>query len=105
MLALLVAAGERELGTAGLFVPVALIAGAILLTRPVLTLVLVVGLTIFCEGPGFGLFSFTSNLYTQVYKGLSLLDLLVGLVVVSAFLDVLRNGRALWMPRALAIRW
>jgi len=103
MLALLAVAGERELGTAGLFVPVALIAGAILITRPVLTLVLVVGLTIFCEGPGFGLFSFTSNLYAQVYKGLSVLDLLVGLVVVSAFLDVLRSGRPLWIPRALAI--
>lgn len=103
MLALVAAAGAHELGTVGLFAPVALIAAAILVTRPVLTLVLVVGLTIFCEGPGFGLFSFTSNLYVQFYKGISVLDPLVGLVVVSAFLDVLRRGRPLWIPRALAL--
>jgi hypothetical protein len=103
MLALLAAAGAHELGTIGLFLPVAVIAAAILLTRPVLTLVLVVGLTIFCEGPDFGLFTFTSTLYAQVYRGLSVLDLLVALVVVSAFLDVLRSGRPLWIPRVLAL--
>jgi O-antigen ligase len=103
MLALLAAAGAHELGTIGLFLPVAVIAAAILLTRPVLTLVLVVGLTIFCEGPGFGVFTFTSTLYAQVYRGLSVLDLLVALVVVSAFLEVLRSGRPLWIPRVLAL--
>jgi O-antigen ligase len=102
-LALLAVAGAHELGTIGLFLPVAIIAATILLTRPVLTLVLVVGLTIFCEGPDFGLFTFTSTLYAQVYRGLSVLDLLVALVVVSAFLDVLRSGRPLWIPRVLAL--
>jgi hypothetical protein len=103
VMALATAAGVRVLGTAGLLVPLALICAVILIARPVLTLLLVVGLTIFCEGPGFGLFSFTSSLYTQIYKGLSLLDLLVALVVISAFLDVLRSGRPLWIPRALAL--
>ncbi len=103
MLALLVAAAVRELGPAGLLLPVALVIAAILLTRPVLTLALVVGLTIFCEGPEFGLFSFSSNLYLQLYKGLSLLDVLVGLVVISAFLDMLRNERPLRVPRPLAV--
>ena len=103
MLALLVAAGVRELGPVGLLLPVALVIAAILVTRPVLTLALVVGLTIFCEGPEFGLFSFSSNLYLQLYKGLSLLDVLVALVVISAFLDVLRNERPLRVPRPLAV--
>jgi O-antigen ligase len=103
VMALATAAGVRVLGTSGLLVPLALIGAVILITRPVLTLLLVVGLTIFCEGPGFGIFSFTSDLYTQIFKGLSLLDLLVALVVVSAFLDVLRSGRPLWIPRALAL--
>jgi O-antigen ligase len=103
MLALAAAVGVRVLGTTGLLVPLALIAAVVLITRPVLTLLLVVGLTIFCEGPGFGLFSFTSDLYLQLYKGLSLLDLLVALVVISAFLEVLRSGRPLWIPRALTL--
>jgi O-antigen ligase len=103
MLALLVAVGVRVLGAAGLFLPVALAVVAILITRPLLTLGLVVGLTIFCEGPGFGLLNFTSHLYTQVYKDISLLDLLVGLVVVSCLLDVLRRERTLWIPRPLVI--
>lgn len=102
-LALLVLAGQRKLGDGALFLPLGLIVVAILITRPVLTLALVVGLTIFCEGSGFGLFSFTSNLYLEIYKGLSLLDVLVALVVVSAFLDVLRNGRPLWIPRVLVL--
>jgi O-antigen ligase len=101
-LAVLVAGGVRELGSTGLFLPLALVVVAILITRPVATLALVVGLTILCEGPGFGLFGFTAHLYTQVYKDISLLDVLVGLVVISAFLDVLRNGRSLRVPRVLA---
>lgn len=102
-IALLTAAAVHKLGTAGLFLPVALMVGLILITRPLLTLTLVVGLTILCEGPGFGLLNFTSHLYTQVYKDISLLDLLVGLVLVSAFLDVLRHRRTLQVPRALAL--
>jgi O-antigen ligase len=102
-MALLTAAGVHVLGTTGLLLPLALICAVILITRPVLTLLLVVGLAIFCEGPGFGLFSFTSDLYTQIYRGLSLLDLLVALVVVSALLNVLRSGRPLWIPRALTL--
>jgi O-antigen ligase len=102
-LALLVAAAVRQFGTAGLLLPVAFALAAVLVTRPLLTLVLVVGLTIFCEGPYFGLFSFTSHLYEQVYRDISLLDLLVALVVVSAFLDVLRHRRALVVPRPLML--
>ncbi len=103
MLALLVAIGVRELGPVGLLLPMVLVIAAVLVTRPVLTLTLVVGLTIFCEGPNFGVFSFTSNLYLVLYKGLSMLDVLVALVVIAAFLDMLRNERPLRVPRPLAI--
>lgn len=102
-LALLVAAGVRDFGPLALLLPVALAAAAMLVLRPVLTLVLVSGLAILCEGPEFGLLNFTSHLYTQVYKDISLLDVLVGLLVVSALMDVLRGGRALRVPRALAV--
>ena len=103
ILALLMAAGVKVLGTAGLLLPLVLILAAILITRPLLTLVLVVGATILCEGAEFGLFSFTSHLYIQVYKDISLLDMLVALVIVSVLLDVLRSGRALRIPRPLAL--
>jgi hypothetical protein len=101
--ALLVAAAVHQLGAAGLFVPLAMIGAAILIGRPVLAVTLVVALTILCEGPDFGVLSFTSHLYIQVYRDISLLDLLVGLVVVSALLDVLRHRRAVRLPRALAL--
>lgn len=103
MLALFEAVGVRLLGTAGLLLPLALALAALLLARPVLTLTIVVGLAIFCEGSEFGLLNFTSHLYTQVYKDISVLDVLVGLVVVSAFLDVLRHERQLWIPRPLVL--
>lgn len=101
--ALLVAAAVHKLGTAGLFVPLAMIVAVILLGRPVLAVTLVVALTIFCEGEYFGLLHFTSHLYMQVYGDISLLDLLVGLVVVSVFLDVLRHRRAVRLPGALTL--
>jgi O-antigen ligase len=103
VLALTTALAVRVLGAAGLLLAPALMLVAILVTRPVATLVLVVGLTIFCEGPDFGLLKVTSHLYTQVYKDISVLDVLVGLVVVSAFLDVLRHERPLRIPRPLAL--
>jgi O-antigen ligase len=103
MLALLMAAGVKVLGTAGLLLPLVLILAAILITRPLLTLVLVVGATILCEESSFGLFKFTSVLYSQAYKDISLLDLLVALVLASAFLDVLRHRRVVRVPRALVL--
>ncbi len=102
-MALLAIAAAHKLGTAGLLAPLALVILAILVRKPVLTLTLVVGLTIFCEGPGFGLLSITSHLYTQVYKGLSVLDLLVALVLVAAFTDMLRHRRTVQVPRPLLI--
>jgi hypothetical protein len=102
LLALLAAVGLHLLGPAGLLLPLALVVAALLITRPVLSLVLVLFLTIFCEGPYFGLFNFTSHLYAQLYRDISVLDVLVALVVVSGLLDVLRAHRTLKLPRALA---
>jgi O-antigen ligase len=103
VLALATAAAVKKLGTIGLLLPLGLAVVAILITRPVLTATLVVGLTILCEGPGFGLFNFASHLYQQLYKGLSLLDVLVALVVVAALTDALRHRRPLRIPRPLAL--
>jgi O-antigen ligase len=99
---LLAYAGAHKLGTAGLALPFAVIVLVILMRRPVLMVSLTVGLAILCEGPTFGILSFTSHLYDQ-YKGLDALDGLVALAVVSVGLDVMRRGRSLRVPRPLAL--
>jgi O-Antigen ligase len=99
--ALLALAGIHKLGAAGLLAPLAVVALAILLTRPLLAVCVVVGLTILCEGPTFGLLTFTTHFFVHVYKYLTLLDVLVAVAVVAVAIDVVRTGRRLWVPRPL----
>lgn len=103
LVALLALAGIHKLGTAGLLVPVAVVLACILLSRPLWALTLVVTLAIVCEGPQFGILTFTSHLYIQVYGDISMLDVLVALAIVAAGLDVLRHRRPLLLPRPLAL--
>lgn len=88
-------------GMAGLLVPLALATVLILLYRPLALAVVVVGLTILCEGPTFGFLHFTSKLYIQIYKGLTPLDILVVLVVLAVGIDAIRRRRPVRVPRAL----
>jgi len=75
----------------------------ILLFRPLLTMTIVVGLTIICEGPTFGLFTFTNLFYGSIAKDLSILDALVGFAVFSVALDVVRRRRSFWVPGPLRL--
>lgn len=99
--ALLAFAGFHKLGSAGLLLPLAVVLMVILVRRPVVMVTLLVGLVILCEGPTFGLFTFTSHLYAGAVA--SPLDGLVALTVVSVGLDVMRRGRSLRVPRLLAL--
>ncbi|HVR06244.1 MAG TPA: O-antigen ligase family protein [Solirubrobacteraceae bacterium] len=101
--ALLAFVGVHKLGTAGVLVPLVAVVAAIFLTRPVAAVSTVVALTILCEGKTFGLFTFSTDLYSELYKYISLLDLLVALALVSVALDVMRHRRPLWLPRPLAL--
>jgi O-antigen ligase len=101
--AALALAGVHKLGSAGLLVPLALAALVILLFRPVLTVCLVVGLTILCEGPSFGLLTFSSHLYDDAYKYVSVLDILVAVAILSVGLDLLVKRRPLLVPRPLRL--
>ncbi|HEY3759757.1 MAG TPA: O-antigen ligase family protein [Solirubrobacteraceae bacterium] len=101
--ALLALAGIHRLGTEGLLAPLALAAVALLLTRPRLAMGLLVALVILCEGPTFGILTVTSHLYSQLYKYLSVLDLLVILALLSVALEVMRERRPLWLPRPLRL--
>jgi O-antigen ligase len=102
VITLLAIAGIDKLGTIGLALPLAMVVGGVLIARPALSLSLLVGLVILFEG-FFGLFTFTAKLYEQVYKDVSLLDLIVILGVAAVAVDVLRSGRPIWVPRALAL--
>jgi hypothetical protein len=99
--AVLALAGVHKFGTAGLLAPIALVALAILLFRPLLAVCLVVGLTIVCEGETFGILTFTSGFYVHVYKYATLLDVMVAVAVLAVAIDVMRSRRGLWLPGPL----
>lgn len=97
LLALLAVA---KLGLAVL-VPPALVLVAVLLSRPRAAIAALVGATVLCEGPSFGFLEVTSHLYDQIYKGLTPLDVLVVLTVLSVAIDLVRRRRPLRVPRPL----
>jgi O-Antigen ligase len=101
--ALLAFAGVHKLGTVGLLVPLAVVLGCIMLSRPLVAVTLVVTLAVVCEGSQFGILTFASHLYIQVYGDISMLDVLVALALLAVGLDVLRHRRPLLVPRALAL--
>jgi len=92
-------AGARKLGTAGLLAPLALALLLVMLSRPIVMLGFVVGLTILAEGQDFGLFHFTAQLYTHA----TVMNILVFLVVLSVGLDMLRHKRRPSLPRILIL--
>jgi O-antigen ligase len=97
------AAASSRLGVAGLLAPLAIVVTLLLLGRPVEVVTLVVGLVIVCEGPTFGILTFTSHLYTKIYGDLGVLDVLVAVAVLAVGLDLLRSGRPLLIPRPLKL--
>src|ERR1700744_1923736 len=74
--ALLAYIGARKLGTNGLLVPLRLVLLIPLMRRPLAMVTLTTALVILCEGSSFGLFNFTSPLYTHVYRQLTPVDFL-----------------------------
>jgi hypothetical protein len=98
---LIVLAGVHKAGEAGLLAPLALVAAAILMRRPLVLMTIVVGLAALCEGPAFGFMSFTQNLYDSVYKGLTVLDFMLIIALIAVGLDMLRHRRGFYMPRPL----
>jgi O-Antigen ligase len=101
--ALLALGASYKLGTAGLLVPLGLVLVLMLVRRPLLTVTLVVALIILCEGPTFGIFAFTSHIYTKIYGDLAVPDALVALMIVAIGMDLLRTGRQLVVPGPLKL--
>ncbi len=92
-------AAMKKLGSAGLLAPLGFALIVALLRRPLLITCLVVGLAVICEGPDFGLFTFTAQLYTHA----TVMNVMVALVVLSVGIDMLRHKRRPRVPRALGI--
>src|ERR1035438_2707334 len=86
-------AAIAKLGLAGLLAPLGLVLAVIVLLRPRLAVSIAVVLAILCEGPTFGILTFTQHLYSQLYRDISVLDALVALAVLSVAIDVIRSGR------------
>ncbi len=95
-------AGQKA-GEVGVVAPLALILVAILLTRPVVCVAGVTAVVILCEGSTFGLLTFTSHVYGQLYKDISILDALVIVAALSVALDMLVRRRPLVVPGPLVI--
>ncbi len=89
--------------TAALFLPLGLLAAAVLLMRPVWCVGVAIGSALLLQGHGFDLLTFQSHLYDTVYKRLTPLDGLVVLALLSVGLDMLRSSRPLRLPRELII--
>jgi hypothetical protein len=102
-IALLALAAMHKLGTAGILAPVVVVFAAILLARPVVAVAFVVVLTVVCEGPSFGILTFTSRLYEVVFKDISLVDVLVALAVASVGIDLIHRRRLPQVPRPLTV--
>jgi hypothetical protein len=99
VVALVALLGVHKLGTPGLLAPVGVGLVVVLLSNSLAMTAVVVGLVVMCEGPAFGLFTFSDRLYTHA----TVLNVLVALVVVSVGLDLLRRRQTLWLPPALTL--
>lgn len=100
-----VAALAAHLGTKdGLLLIVALVGGVVALLSPLFALSAVGFLVILFEGSEFGIAgSITGRLYQELYHDITPLDVLVAVAVASSFIAVIRDGRKLYIPRALLV--
>lgn len=91
----------RKLGLAGVAAPLVVALVVMIAQRPFVAVSTVVVITVVFEGPSFGI-PVTPDLYKNVYKGLTPLDGLVLLVLISTASDLLRRGRQFRLPPVLS---
>lgn len=85
----------------GVLVPLGVVLAVIAVRSPVASTAVVFVLVVLCEGPTFGFLHITAHLYEQAYKGMTPLDVLVGVAIVAVGVDILRHRRPLVVPRPL----
>jgi O-antigen ligase len=94
---------SHKLGLASLLVPLAIVLVVIAMRKPLFMLSLAVAAAILCEGTTFGILTFSSKLYTPLYKNLTALDALVLAAIVSIGWEVVRKRRPLYVPGVLVL--
>lgn len=90
-----------KFGTAGILAPVAVAGLALLLQRPVGSMAALFVLTVVCEGPTFGFVKFTDHLYSQAFKGMTPLDMVVAIALFAAAFGAIGSRRPVRLPRPL----
>lgn len=103
MVALLTLGGTYKLGIVGLLVPLGFVLMIVLVRSALVTATLVTASIILCEGPTFGILTFTSHLYAKIYGDLAVPDVLVALIAIAVGVDLMRTGRRLVVPRPLRL--
>jgi O-antigen ligase len=98
----MIIAGHKLSPPLAALAPLGLAFVVLLLMRPLLSLCVTVGLVILIEGT-FGLVPGQAGFYTELFHRLTVVDGLVALTIVSVALQLLRDGRALRLPRELRI--
>ena len=102
-LALLTLVACRRIGPAGLAVPLVALAALLLLQRPGVALGTAVALAVVWEDQNPGLLPSLAVLYRPLPGGASPLELLFGLAVVAAALELLRRQRPVRLPHGLTL--
>ncbi|MHB1537091.1 MAG: O-antigen ligase family protein [Solirubrobacteraceae bacterium] len=101
VVALIAYAGASKVGVVGMLVPLALVIVGVILQRPTAAMMLLLTLVIVCEGVDFGLFQFTSHLYANIAKGVTLLDAPVAIAILAVAIDIVGSRRRTRVPRPL----
>lgn len=96
--ALITLAATLKVGMAGLALPIAALAGIVLLRYPGPVLVAGIGLVVLFEGPDFGLFPQTAHLYDDVVKGVMPIDGILMLAAAGTAAQIVQDGRAVRLP-------
>lgn len=92
-----------KFGFVGLLFPLLAILALLLVMSPPLAIMAMVVIVSLAESASFGLFGFTQSLYNTVSQGVTPVDLVVLVVLLSVSIDLLRTRRPLRVPRPLAL--
>lgn len=93
--------GIDKFGVVGMLAPVIVGIVAIALQRPAGAMALLFLVTVLFEGKSFGLLSVTSHLYSEAYKGMTPLDMLVAVALFASAFDIIGKRRSVRVPRPL----
>jgi len=96
-------AASLRFGAPGLFAPLAALGALGLLQRPRAALAVLIAVVVFCEGDGSGFVPSVLYVYEPIAAGVSAVDLVLGVVVCAAALELLRRREPVRLPALLTL--